>query len=125
MKLAIGAIIVGRVGPFRDALESHLCPPTFLVLASVATLKDINREKLPRSEPCLIVLECGESPGPLTGEIAQLKQQNPLARVAVVGQRWKPADIATVFEAGANAYFAEAAITKEFLQAMNLLARQS
>jgi two-component system nitrate/nitrite response regulator NarL len=125
MDRAIGAIIVGRAGPFRDTLESHLCPPTFRILASEATLRDINRGELRRPEPCLVVIECGESPGPLTGQIAQLKQQNPLARVAVVGQRWNPADIATVFEAGANAYFAETAVTKEFLQAMNLLARQS
>jgi hypothetical protein len=33
------------------------------------------------------------------------------------------ADIATAFEAGANAYFAEAAISREFLQAINLITR--
>jgi DNA-binding NarL/FixJ family response regulator len=56
-------------------------------------------------------------------QVAELKQQHRLARVVIVGQRWTPADIARAFEAGANAYFAEAAISKEFMQVMNLITR--
>jgi DNA-binding NarL/FixJ family response regulator len=123
MRQALAAIVVAPAGPFRDALESNLCAPAFRVIASKARLSDIIRGELPGSEPCLVVIECGESLGPLSGEIAQLKQQNPLARVVVVGRYWMPADIATAFEAGAKAYFAEAAVSKEFLQAINLLKR--
>jgi two-component system, NarL family, nitrate/nitrite response regulator NarL len=123
MLRAIAAVIVARAGPFRDALESNLRPPAFRIVASKASLSDISRGELPGSDPCLVVIECGESPGPFTGQIAELKQQNPLARVALVGQHWMPADIATAFEAGVNAYFAEAAVSKEFLQALNLITR--
>jgi DNA-binding NarL/FixJ family response regulator len=125
MARGITAIIVAKASPFRDALESNLCPPAFSVVITEASLSTINRAELSRSEPCLVVIECGESPGPLTGEIARLKQQNPLARVAVVGHHWKPADIAAAFEAGANAYFAEAAVSNEFRQAITLLTRRS
>lgn len=116
-------MIVARVGAFRDALESNLGPAGFHITASKATLTDLSREELPRSQPSLVVIECGKSLGSHAAQIAELKQQNPLARVVVVGQRWTPADIASAFEAGANAYFAEAVISKEFLQAMNLITR--
>ena len=122
MSRAIAVVIVAPAGPFRDALETNLCPPAFRLVASRASLSDMSGE-LPRSEPCLVVMECGKSPPPLTGQIARLKQQNPLVRVAILGQNWTPADIAGAFEAGANAYFAETAVSKEFLQAINLIAR--
>jgi DNA-binding NarL/FixJ family response regulator len=119
----VPAVIIVRAGPFREALERSLCPPAFRVITSKANLIDVSHGELPRSEPFLVVVECGEGPGPLSAQIAQLKQENPLARVALVGRNWLSADIATTFEAGASAYFAEAAISKEFLQAINLITR--
>jgi DNA-binding NarL/FixJ family response regulator len=123
MTQAVEAVIVARASAFRDALESNLRAPGFRVITSKAKLSDISRGELPRSEPYLIVIECSESPGLHTAQVAELRQQNPLARIALVGQRWTPPGIATAFEAGANAYFAEAAVSKEFLQAMNLITR--
>ena len=123
MRREIPTVIVAPTDAFRDALESNLHPPAFRVITTKTTLSDIGRGELPRSEPYLVVIECGESPGPHTAQIAELKQQNPLARVAIVGQRWTFAEIANAFESGANAYFAEAAMSKEFMQAMNLITR--
>jgi DNA-binding NarL/FixJ family response regulator len=119
---AISAVIVATAGPFRRALESHLCPPAFRVVASKASVSDISPGELPQSA-CLFVIECGEGPAPLMGQIAQLKRQNPLARVVLVGRHFVPADIATAFEAGVNAYFADAIISTELLQAINLITR--
>jgi two-component system, NarL family, nitrate/nitrite response regulator NarL len=123
MTQAVAAMIVAQASAFRDALESNLRCPGFRIITSTAKLSDIGRGELPESEPYLIVIECSESPGLHTAQVAALRQQNPLARIALVGQRWTPADIANAFEAGANAYFAEAAATKEFMQAMNLITR--
>lgn len=116
------AITVAPAGAFRDALESNLRPSGFRV-SSKSTLADVSRGELPRSQPYLVVIECGENVGPHTAQIAQLKQQNPLARVVIMGRSWTPADIAIAFEAGANAYFAEATTGKEFMQAANLITR--
>jgi DNA-binding NarL/FixJ family response regulator len=121
MPRAIAAVVVGPAGPFREALESNLCPPAFRIVACKANLSDVSGGELPRSEPYLVVIECGESPSLLVGQIAEHKRQNPLVRVALLGHRWTPADIATAFESGANAYFAETAISREFLQAINLI----
>lgn len=117
-------IIVAPAGPFRDALESNLGPPAFRILASKKSLSDISPGDLPRTEPCLVVIECGESPGAVTRQIAQFKQQHPLARAALAGQHWMPVDIASAFEAGVNAYFTEAVISPEFMQGIkNLITR--
>jgi DNA-binding NarL/FixJ family response regulator len=123
MRYEVPAIIVAPSGAFRDALESNLRPPAFRLIAAKEKLSDVSRGELPRSELYLIVIECGKSLGPHTTQIAELKQQNPLARVAIVGQRWTSVEIASAFEAGANAYFAEAAISKEFMQTVNLITR--
>jgi DNA-binding NarL/FixJ family response regulator len=123
MRREIPAVIVAPTGAFRDALESNLHPPAFRVITTKTTLSDIGRGELPRSEPYLVVIECGESLGPHTAQIAELKRQNPLARVVLVGQRWTWAEIASAFEVGAEAYFAEAAMSKEFMQAVNLITR--
>jgi hypothetical protein len=123
MRREIVAVIIGPARAFRDALESNLRPPGFRIIASKAKLSDISRG--PPSEPYLFVIECSESPELHTAQVAELRQQNPLARIALVGKRWTPPDIATAFEAGANAYFAEAAVSKEFMQALNLITRQS
>ena len=123
MRREILAIIVAQTGAFRDALESNLRLPGFRVIASKSTLADVSRGELPRSQPYLVVIEWGENVGPHTAQIAQLKQQNPLARVVIMGRSWTPADIAIAFEAGANAYFAEATTGKEFMQAANLITR--
>jgi DNA-binding NarL/FixJ family response regulator len=123
MTQAVATVIVVRARAFRDALESNLRPPGFRIITSKAKLSDIGRGVLPRSGPYLIVIECSESPGLHTAQVAELRQQNPLARIALGVQRWTPPDIVTAFEAGANAYFAEAAVSKEFMQAMNLITR--
>jgi two-component system, NarL family, nitrate/nitrite response regulator NarL len=123
MTQAVAAMIVARTGAFRDALESNLRPAGFHIVASKANVTDASRSSLPQFEPSLVVIECGESLGPYKAQIAEIKQQNPLARVVVVGQHWTPGEIAIAFEAGANAYFAEAAVSKEFMQAVNLITR--
>lgn len=116
--------IIAPAGPLRNELESNLGPPAFRILAFKKSLSDTSPGDLPRTEPCLVVIESNQSPSAVTGQIARLKQQHPLARVALAGQHWKPVEIASALEAGVNAYFAEALISPEFLQAAkNLITR--
>lgn len=123
MHRSIATVIVGLNAPFREALSNHLRPPAFRLLATKPSLSDIVSGELPRSERCLVVIECRESPLSLTAKIAQLKEQNPLVRVALLGQHWAPADIAGAFKSGANAYFAEAIMSEEFVKAIELITR--
>jgi DNA-binding NarL/FixJ family response regulator len=123
MRYEVPTVIIAPSGAFRDALESTLRSPAFRIIATKATLSELSRGELPQSELYLVVIECDETMGSHTAQIAELKQQNPLARVAIVGRRWTSAEIASAFEAGANAYFAEAAIGKEFMQTMSLITR--
>ncbi|HEY1749023.1 MAG TPA: hypothetical protein VGG11_19975 [Xanthobacteraceae bacterium] len=123
MRHEIPAVIIAPDSALRDALQGNLRPPAFRIIASKATLTDVSRGQLPQSQPYLIVIECGERLGPHTAQIAELKRQSPLARIVILGRRWTSADIARAFEAGANAYFAEATVGKEFTQAMKLITR--
>jgi DNA-binding NarL/FixJ family response regulator len=123
MRQSTAVVIVGRTAPFREALASNLCPAAFRIVASEQSLGDLRCEQLPRSGPYLAVVECGESPGLLVAKVAQLRQWNPQARVALLGYHWGSADIAMAFEAGASAYFADATIGKEFLQTVKWITR--
>lgn len=123
MQRSIATIIVGPNDAFREAISNSLRPAAFRVVASKPTLIEINSGEIPRSERCLVVVECAESPHLLAAQIAQLKRQNPMVRVALMGKRWQLTDIAAVFQAGANAYFAEATTSEEFLKAIELITR--
>ena len=114
-------VIGGRATPSGGVSEQSL-PGGLSHRCLRKSLGDLSWEELPRSEPYLVVIECGESPRLLVAKVAQLRQRNPRARVALLGYHWGSADIAMAFEAGASAYFAEATI-KEFLQTIKWITR--
>jgi DNA-binding NarL/FixJ family response regulator len=123
MRQSTAVVIVGPTASFREALASNLCLVAFRIVASGESLGDLRWEELPRSGPYLAVIECGESPRLLVAKVAQLRRRNPQARVALLGHHWASADIAMAFEAGASSYFAEATVSKEFLQTIKWITR--
>jgi DNA-binding NarL/FixJ family response regulator len=116
MHQSAAVVIVGPTVLFRQTLARKLFPTACRIVASKEALSDLKWEQLPRSEHYFIVVECSESPQSLAAEVAKIKQRNPLTRVVLLGHHWSAADIAMAFEAGVSAYFAEATISKEFLQ---------
>ena len=66
-------------------------------------------------------MECDNSAPTVTAHVAAIKEKFPLARVALLGHYWAMSEITAAFQAGANAYFAEATASDEFIKAIGLI----
>jgi two-component system, NarL family, nitrate/nitrite response regulator NarL len=123
MSRTVPTVIVGTSTLLREGLTAILGPLGFRVIASKTNMSEIGPEEFPPSDPCLLIIECGDSPRELIPQITAVKQQVPLARIALLGHHWHPLEIAAAFYAGANAYFAEATASDEFVGAIDLIMR--
>src|SRR5215467_8880255 len=116
MRRIVPTMIVGASSLFREGLSRILGPAGFRVLASKSVLSEIDTGELPRADPCLLVVQCDDSCGSLIPQLTAIKQECPLIRVALLGNHWPTSEIAAAFRAGANAYFAEATASDEFVR---------
>jgi len=121
MRRIVPTMIVGASALFREGLSRILGPAGFRVLASKSVLSEIDTGEVPRADPCLLVVQCDDSCGSLVPQLTAIKQECPLIRIALLGHHWPTSEIAAAFRAGANAYFAEATASDEFVRAIGLI----
>jgi hypothetical protein len=121
MHRTIPTVIVAASAALREELSHKLGLPDFGVVVYKPSLSAVGSQEFPRDERCLFVIEAAETASLLTIQIAQLKQQYPISRIALLGQDWTPAEISAAFKAGANAYFT--AVSAELLEAIKSITR--
>jgi two-component system, NarL family, nitrate/nitrite response regulator NarL len=121
MSRTVPTVIVGTSTLLREGLSAILAPLGFRVVASKTSLSEIGPEDFPAPDPCLLIIECSHDAGRLIPQITALKQQTHHIRIALLGRHWQPPEIAAAFYAGANAYFAEATASDEFVRAIELI----
>ena len=121
MRRIVPTMIVGASALFREGLSRILGPAGFRVLASKSAFSEIDTGVFPRADPCLLLIRCDDSSRSLIPRLMAIKQECPFIRIALLGQHWPPSEIAAAFRAGANAYFAEATASDEFLRAIGLI----
>jgi len=114
-------VILSPTAHLRKGLCKILCPPAFDIIVSEESPSELSSDDIPRSDVYLLLIECAQSAQTVIREIALIRQWNILARVMLLGGHYQPNEIAAAFQAGANAYFAEAAISEEFLGAIQLI----
>ena len=121
MRRIVPTMIVGASALFREGLSRILGPAGFRVLASKSAFSEIDTGEFPRADSCLLLIRCDDSSHSLIPRLRAIKQECPFIRIALLGQHWPPSEIAAAFRAGANAYFAEATASDEFLCAIGLI----
>jgi DNA-binding NarL/FixJ family response regulator len=114
-------VIVSPGDILRKQLSVVLCPPAFRVVTFKRSISEISLGDFPRSGVYLLLIECIERSQTVIAELASIKRWNTLARIALLGSHYQPHEIAKAFQAGANAYFAEATISKDVLAAIRLI----
>jgi two-component system, NarL family, nitrate/nitrite response regulator NarL len=114
-------MIVGASALFREGLSRILGPAGFRVLSSKTVLSEIDTGGFPQADPCLLVVHCDDSCNSLIPRLTAIKQECPLIRIALLGRYLSTSEIAAAFRAGANAYFAEATASDEFVRAIGLI----
>jgi DNA-binding NarL/FixJ family response regulator len=121
MRRTVPTAIVGSSTLLREGVSRILNSARFRVFASKPSVSELELEKFPQSEPWLLIIECGDSAPSLIAEVAAIKEKFALVRVALLGRHWGMAEITAAFHAGANAYFAEATASDEFIKAISLI----
>ena len=121
MRRTIPTTIVGTTTLLREGLIKILRPMGFREAASKQSMAEIKAGDFPPSGPCLLIIQCSDSSQLVIPQITTVKQQVPPVRIALLGRRWPPDEIAAAFQAGANAYFAEATASEEFVRAIELI----
>ena len=118
---SIPTIIVGPTTLLREALGKMLARRGFRTVGATPSLAEADLGGLAQADLCLLIMEFGNSPKSEIIDIAQFKEQRPRGRIALLGHRCQPLDIAAAFRAGANAYFSETTPSDEFLKAIDLI----
>jgi DNA-binding NarL/FixJ family response regulator len=118
---AIATILVGQSTLLREGLARILVPPKFRVIASGPRIDALDASVLAPYEFRLLIIESGDDPSLDIERIAVFKREHPADRVAILGHRWRPTDIVTAFQVGANVYFAQVTASEEFLKAIELV----
>jgi len=118
---AIATILVGQSTLLREGLARILIPPKFRVIASGPRIDALDASVLAQYEFRLLIIESGDDPSWDIEHIAVFKREHPADRIAVLGHRWRPTDIVTAFQVGANVYFAQMTASEEFLKAIELV----
>ena len=121
MRRTVPTAIVGSSTLLREGVTRILNSARFRIFASKPSVTELELEKFPQSEPWLLIMECGNSAPTLTAQVAAIKEKFPLVRVALLGRHWGMSEITAAFQAGANAYFAEATASDEFIKAIGLI----
>jgi two-component system nitrate/nitrite response regulator NarL len=76
---------------------------------------------LAKHHAILLIVDSSDDSGVAVGIIEQFKAHHPTGRVAVVGERARPTDIVSVFQAGANVYFVSILTCEAFIKALELV----
>jgi two-component system, NarL family, nitrate/nitrite response regulator NarL len=121
MRRTVPTAIVGSTTLLREGVTRILNSARFRVFTSKPSVSELELDKFPQSEPWLLIIECGDSAPSLTAQVVAVKEKFPLVRIALLGHHWGMAEITAAFQAGANAYFAEATASDEFIKAIGLI----
>ena len=121
MRRTVPTVVVGATTLLREGVARIVNPAGFRVVASKPSITELAWEQLPQTEAWLLIIQCDDNAQSLTTHIATAKKKFPQVRVALLGHHWGTPEIAAAFHAGANAYFAEATASDEFVKAIALI----
>src|SRR3954466_12475231 len=112
-------ILVGPNTLFREGLSRILAGTPFRVLASVARAEDLSFSA-PEKRPTLIILE--DAGGRDTAsEVAHLREQFPLAGIAVLAGPLDLDQFRAAFRAGASTYLLTSVTSDALVRALSLV----
>jgi two-component system nitrate/nitrite response regulator NarL len=121
MRRTVPTVVVGTSTLLREGVARIVNSAGFRVIASKPSMSELELESLPQSDAWLLIIECGDDAQSLTTQIAAAKKKFLHVRIALLGRHWGTSEISAAFQAGANAYFAEATASDEFVKAIGLI----
>jgi DNA-binding NarL/FixJ family response regulator len=114
-------VLVGRSDLSLEGLARILDKTDFQVVASAASVDHLAPSDVQQHEAVLLILDAGHDVEAAIRQVQLLKQLHAAPRIAVILGEMRPTDIASLFQAGVNACFAEGATRAIFLKSLELV----
>jgi DNA-binding NarL/FixJ family response regulator len=114
-------VLVGPSALLREGLAHVLEAAGFRVVASVFRIDDAVLGTLAQYQSILLIVDVGDDRYTIAGYIESFKKQHPTGRVAVLADHYRPSDIVSALQAGANAYFPKVAACHALIKYLELV----
>jgi len=114
-------ILVGKKILLREGLAKILHSANFRILASVSCANDLLPSKLELQQPLFLVVHTGDDFDVAVEQIELLRDHYPGARIAIVADHYRLAELVSAFRAGANGYFVDIMTCDVFIKSMELV----
>jgi DNA-binding NarL/FixJ family response regulator len=100
-------IVVGKNSLLREGLATILRSANFRILASVSSTDDLVACKLRSRQTLFLIVHTGSGFDAVLEQIAHLRNQQLHARIVIVADRYRLAELVAAVRAGANGYFVD------------------
>src|SRR5947208_8609616 len=100
-------ILVGKSILLREGLATILREANFRILASLSSAEDLPPGKIRSQESLLLLVHTGNSFETAVSQIETLRNEQPLARIVMVADRYRLGEMVAALRAGANGYFVD------------------
>ena len=119
-RLSFSTIIVGQDSLLKEGCARILRSANFRILDSVLCAGDL-LGKVHRDPALVLFVHTGNDFGCLVEQIRLLRNSNADARIVVVADRYRAAELVSVFRAGASGYFVKGITSDEFIKSLELV----
>jgi DNA-binding NarL/FixJ family response regulator len=114
-------IILGNNSLLREGLATILRSANFRVLASVSNADDLVSCKIRSRRALFVVAHTDTDFETVIEQIKHLRNKHPCARIVIIADRYRLAELVTAFRAGANGYFVEILSSDVFIRSLELV----
>lgn len=114
-------VIIGPNILFREGLIRILGAANFQILDAISCVDRSILDSLAEHESILFILDAGDDSNAVLDQIKLIKTQHPAWRVVVLDNNHQLASAASVYRAGASAYFVNVATSVAFIKFLELV----
>jgi len=119
-RLSFSTIIVGQDSLLKEGCARILRSANFRILDSVLCAGDL-LGKVHRDPALVLFVHTGNEFGSVAEQIRLFRNSHADARIAIVADRYRAAELVSVFRAGASGYFVEGITSEVFIKSLELV----
>jgi DNA-binding NarL/FixJ family response regulator len=114
-------IIFGKNSLLREGLATILRSANFRILASVSSTDNLAPCKVRSQQALFLVVHTGNGFETVIEQIEHLRNKHPRARIVIVADCYRLAELVAAFRAGANGYFVDILSCDVFIRSLELV----
>jgi DNA-binding NarL/FixJ family response regulator len=118
---SFATIIVGKSVLLREGLARVLHSPNFRIVASVSCADDLLPGHSQLERPLFLIAHTGDDFESAIEQIEAIRSRDPAARIAIVADRYRLAELVSALRAGANGYFVDVMTCDVFVKSIELV----